>query len=229
MCDASGACEDTAREDNAREAREEARAMRTSVKSKVALLSAACVAVMVGLSTTSARADAGVGSYRVGADVGVLSLEHFPNDFGGDFVVFQFGLGEQRVTRPFVHASFAYQILEPLLIGLRAGFGVQVIDLGGLSDSTTNGVLALVPFAEYLLSSGDVRPFLGAQVGVQVTFPERGDSQATAVAGGFGGLHIFATPSFTISPTLMVDFLYRGDFERGGVAFSGLVSLEGWI
>ena len=176
--------------------------------------------------TTTASADAGQGAFRLGADVPVLSLQHFPSDFGS-VTVFQFGLWSTNLARPQLGASFGYQVIEPLIIGARAGFGVALLDAGAVDD--TQGLIAIVPFIEYMFGEGTVRPFIGAQAGFQVIFPDRSDAQAWFVGGGLGGVHIFATPGFSISPTLMLDFLYRGDAERAGFGLSGIVTLNGWI
>ncbi len=185
------------------------------------------VAAALASMTATARADAGQGAFRLGADVPVLSLQHFPGDFG-DVTIFQFGLWSTNIARPQVGLSFGYQVTDALVIGARAGFGVFVQDIGGLGDNTT-GVVALIPYLEYMFLEGNIRPFVGAEAGFQVLFPEDSDAQAWFVGGALGGVHIFATPGFSISPTLMLDFLYRGDAERAGFGLTGLVTLNGWI
>ena len=188
---------------------------------------ALALALVASLSfTTTASADAGQGAFRLGADVPVLGLQHFPGDFGS-YTTFQFGLWSTNVARPQVGASIAFQIIEPLVIGARAGFGALWTETGP-ADSTS-GVIALVPFLEYMFGDGTIRPFIGGQAGFQIFFPDGGDAQGWFVGGGLGGVHIFATPGFSISPTLMLDFLYRGDAERAGFGMTGLVTLNGWI
>lgn len=187
---------------------------------------AALAALLVSTAAVStARADAGQGAIRIGGDIPVLSVQHFPFDIGS-FTVLQFGLWSTNVARPQLGASFGYQVIEPLVIGVRAGFGVLFVDAG---SGQTTGVLALVPFLEYMFGEGTIRPFVGVEAGFQVDFPNNGDAQGAFVGGGLGGVHIFATPSFSISPTLILDFLYRGDIERAGFGVSGIVTLNGWI
>jgi len=120
-------------------------------------------------------------------------------------------------------------VLEPLVIGARVGFGVEVQEPRFGGPSFTNGLFALIPYLEYMFLEGNIRPFIGGQAGFQVIFPDGADAAGWFIGGPMGGVHIFATPSFSISPTLMFDILYRGDIDRAGYGFSGIVTLQGWI
>jgi hypothetical protein len=196
--------------------------MRTSFSNRSILLAGALVAASLSLTAPKAHADAGQGAIRLGADIGVLSLSHFPNDLGPDFVVFQFGVWSRGGL------SFGYQVIEPLIIGVRAAFSVVHVDVG-IAGSDTAGSIALSPYLEYMFGEGNVRPFIGAQAGFQIIFPDDGDAQGWFIGGPMGGVHLFVTPSFSISPTAMLDFIYRGDVERAGYSLTGLVSFSGWI
>ncbi len=200
--------------------------MRTRSVDRSVLLAAALVAASSLAAAPRAHADAGEGAIRLGADVSVLGFQHFPGDFG-DLFAFQFGLLAEEVTRPQVAASFAYQLTNDLLIGVRGGFGVALVEAGGFS--ATRGVVSLVPFFECMFGQGNLRPFIGAEAGFQLLFPDMGDAQGWFVGGPMGGVHIFATQSFTISPMAVFDFFYRGDVERAGYGLTGLVSFAGWI
>lgn len=194
------------------------------------VLSLALVAALAALGPDRASADAGPGAFRLGADVPVLVLTTFP-DVGDPY--FQFGLwGQPPVVLldgplPFVGASGAYQVTDAILIGARLGLGVAVFETA--FTDTTVGAVALLPFFEYLFLDGTIRPFIGAQAGFQVIFPEDQDARAWFIGGGMGGVHIFAADGFSISPTLFVDFLYNGALETAGIDVIAAISFEGWI
>lgn len=195
--------------------------MRTSFdRIGVFCFAAALWAVSLVLAAPEAHADARQGAIRLGADVGVLSVSHFPVDLGPDVVFFQFGVWSRG------GASFGFQLTDAIVIGARAAFSVVHVDAGA---SNTTGSIALQPFFEYMFGDGDVRPFLGAQAGFQILVPERGDAQGWFVGGPLGGVHVFLAPSLSLSPMAMLDFVYRGDAERGGYSLTALVSLSGWI
>ncbi len=86
-----------------------------------------------------------------------------------------------------------------------------------------------MPYFEYLFLSGNMRPFVGAQAGFQVFFPDSQDAQGSFIGGGLGGVHFFVTPSFSISPYVTVDFVYRGADKNAGVDAILGVSFEGWM
>jgi hypothetical protein len=184
--------------------------------------------------TTTASADAGQGAFRLSADIPVLGLNHFPDAFVE--TTFQFGLwGTSPLTIvgpiPLVGAGVGYQATDAIVIGGRLGFGVATVDsntpIG--DDDTTVGVFALLPYFEYLFGAGTIRPFIGAQAGFQVFFPDDGDANAWFIGGPLGGVHIFAADGFSISPTAFFDFIYRGADENAGFDLILAVSFEGWI
>lgn len=197
---------------------------------KSALALTAAIALSFSFAD-SANADAGAGALRLGADIGVIGLTHVPDAI--DETNFQFGIWGEDVYRPAVGVSVGFQIIEPLIIGARTGFGAFVshVDTPGPLDhqTFTSGLFALIPYVEYMFLTGNIRPFVGGELGFQLTFPDGGDTQAGFIAGALGGVHIFATPSFSISPTAFLDFIYRGADENAGFAFGGVVTLQGWI
>jgi hypothetical protein len=189
---------------------------------------------LVGALTwaSSAAAQPGTGAIRLGADVPVLTLQHFPDPDQADppDPSFAFGLWGTDLFVHQVGASVGYQLTDALVLGGRVGFGVYVVDTGGFfGGNNTTGLFSLLPFVEYMFGSGDLRPFVGGQVGFQAIFPEDADAQAWFIGGAMGGLHFFAADGFSISPTLFFDFLYRGDYERAGYDLIFAVSFEGWM
>jgi hypothetical protein len=207
---------------------------------------AAAIACSVA-ATPVARADAGQGAIRLGVDVPVFGLNDFPdanpnlvmqlgplgNPLSGAGFVNPFGVAIVSPI-PMVAASFGYQVTDALVIGARAGFGIALVHtelppgVGGDPDLNV-GALSFLPYVEYLFLSGNVRPFVGGQAGFQVIFPDTLDAQGTFIGGALGGVHIFATPSFSISPYANLDFVYRGADENAGFDLILGASFEGWI
>jgi len=171
---------------------------------------------------TSAFADAGQGGLRLGADVTVFDVYFLP-DTASDATVHA-GVLSSGLTIPSSFAVHgAYQISDQFLVGARATFGV-------FSFNTFEfGVIGLLPFAEFLLMTGDIAPFVGAHVGPSIWFPDMGDAWANVIAGGEFGVHIFLDPAFSISPAIWGNFIYQGQGERGGFEFALLVSMSGWL
>lgn len=100
------------------------------------------------------------------------------------------------------------------------------------------GIVGLLPFVEVLFSQGNVRPYLGVEVGFQLLFVEEPqpfgfdlelDTYAMFIAGGLGGVHIFLDEGFSLSPGLAVDFVYNEEINRAGYQLALLLSFEGWI
>lgn len=196
-----------------------------SIRTHLAL----ALGLTLALASGTARADAGQGAIRLSSDITVLGVQHFPDVE----TFFQFGVwpgsGASGLI-PSLGVGFAYQVTDAILIGGRAGFGVIVIDSPApLVDDFTIGAFSLVPFFEYLFMSGNIRPFVGAQAGFQAYFPSNGDAEAFFVGGGLGGVHIFAEPGFSISPTGFFNFLYYGPADRAGFELVVALSFEGWI
>ncbi len=198
------------------------------------------IAAALACSITAApvaRADAGAGAIRLGADVPVFALNDFPD--ANPSLTLQAGPWGNAFgylgPLPLVGASFGYQVTDAIVIGARAGFGIGVVHsqvdtpFGTVVNDTNVGAIGLLPYFEYLFLDGNIRPFVGAQAGFQVFWPDSGDGQGAFIGGGLGGVHIFATPSFSISPIAYLDFVYRGADRNAGVDFIIAVSFEGWM
>ncbi len=192
--------------------------MRITILPFLALVAALSITLLPG----AASADQGEGALRVGADVYVLDLSVFP-DFGDANV--QAGVLPAQLA---IGAGF--QLTSDIVLGARATFGyASSFNFGGVGFGSEYGVLSFLPYFEYMFVDGDIRPFVGAHGGVTGYFPEMGDAEAIAIAGGEFGVHLFADPAFSFSPALWVNFLYNGFIERAGFSIGLLVSLEGWL
>jgi hypothetical protein len=185
--------------------------------------------------TATANADAGQGAFRLGTDVRVLGLLHYPDALDPSI---QFGFVGTDIfldSRPQLIVHGAYQATDALLIGARLGLAYQGLDSG--AETIDAGAFGILPFFEYLFGDGNIRPFVGAEVGFQLAFVEgfgffgAGDlnTHAMFIAGGLGGVHIFLADGFSISPGAVFDFLYYGRNERAGYQLTFMLSFEGWI
>ena len=196
---------------------------------------ALALAVAASLSfTTTASADAGQGAFRLGTDVRVFGLLHYPDALDPSV---QFGFIGTDIfldARPQLIVHGAYQVTDAVLIGARVGLAYQGLDVGPTTQDV--GAFGILPFFEYLFGDGNIRPFIGAELGFQLAFLESFgigggdlDTHAMFIAGGLGGVHIFLADGFSISPGAVFDFLYYGRNERAGYQLTFVVSFEGWI
>ena len=198
---------------------------------------AACLALTTALALPDvADAQAGAGALRLGADLNVLGITHYPDpdafnspDPNVYFGIYNAAAGIETVG--FFAPSIGYMITDDLLIG--AHFGLAAVSFSGMSaDATDVGFgIHIVAAVEYLFGQGDIRPFIGGQVGPRIiATPQVGsDVEVNFVAGALGGVHIFATDGFSISPFGNFNFLYYSGYERAGYEFVLGVALEGWI
>lgn len=208
--------------------------MREIIRSAFPAALAAALACAIAPAST-ARADAGPGAFRLGSDLRVLTLLHYPEDGEVHVQAGVFGTDLFLALRPQLVVSGAYQLNDSILIGARVGFGYQELVLGPFTLDT--GVIGVLPFFEYMFGNGTVRPFVGADAGFQIAFIEEvslggsGDleAEALAIAGGLGGVHIFLADGFSLTPGVAFDFLYWGGNEWAGYQIVFFLSLEGWI
>lgn len=185
------------------------------------LLRALALGALVTLAPSPGSAQVGDGAVRIGADFEIIDLEVFPDR------VTLFGFGVNGVA---FGPSFGYQIGESIIVGSRFAFRLNVSDVAGAPDLTVDGTVAVVPYFEWMFPDPQVAPFVGAQAGVVAFFADSVDASANFVGGGFGGVHLFVTDSFSISPWGQVNFLYLGGLDdRAGFEVVALLSFEGWI
>lgn len=192
-----------------------------------------CSALLAALFATpsTAFADPGPGALRLSLEERVFGMVHYPEDGQARFRLGVFGTNLFFLEQPMLTFGLGYQATEQFLVGARLGFGYQEFSLAGNQES---GLFGVIPFGEFLFGEGDFLPFFGAQVGFQMVFYETGfggglETEAFFVAGGMGGIHIFAEDGFSVTPGIGVDFLYFSGFERAGWQVIATIALEGWI
>lgn len=198
---------------------------------------ALAICALVGLSSwsASARADDVPGAVRIGADLHVLNVRHYPDfdvpdppDPTVQIGVYNAvgGIEEYMYFAP----QLGFLVTDSLVIGLHVGLGVM-----SFLGSDPGFGIHIVPFLEYLFGTGEdsVRPFIGAQVGPRIfALPDTGFADnvfVSLIAGGLGGVHVFLDPAFSVSPFIGVDFIYNSAIERAAYEILLGISLEGWV
>lgn len=188
------------------------------------------LAVLVGGGTLAAAdAHAQAGAVRLGADLSVLTVSHYPTPdmaFDSDpSVIFGFYNSVAGAENFLLFApQLGYAVTDDLLIGAHVGFaGASFV------GSDVGFGFHLVPFVEYLLGGDDLRPFVGAEVGPRFISLPSSDAAVTLVAGAYGGVHLFTGDSFSVSPYVRADFLYNSASERAGYEIVLGVSVHGWM
>ncbi|MEC7520067.1 MAG: hypothetical protein VYE22_09395 [Myxococcota bacterium] len=188
----------------------------SSTRAAVAALGAAILLAFAA----PASAQPSEGQFRLHNDNTVVGISFFPDVVG----VYQVGLTPSQLG-----FGASYMVLENLAIGARTSFGFVLVDPAAPGDSIA-GQISLLPFVEAVLPMGEtMAAFVGGQLGFVADFPDVRDPYASLTAGAFGGIHIFASDSFSISPFGQLNFLYRGDAERAGFQIVLGFSLVGWI
>lgn len=193
------------------------------------LLLAALLVGAGSFAPSDAHAQAGAGAVRLGADLSVLTVSHYPApDLPIDTdpsVIFGFYNSVAGFENVFLFApQLGYAVTDDLLVGTHVGFA-----LASFAGSDVGFGFHLVPFLEYMFGGGGVRPFVGAEVGPRFITVPGSDASVTLVAGGYGGVHVFAGDSFSVSPFARVDFLYNSANERAGYEIVLGVSVHGWM
>lgn len=176
----------------------------------------------------SAQQRPGAGTVRLSLDAQVVGLQAFPDRL----TVFTLGVGGRGLG-----PGFGYAITDMFLIGARTAFGMTYVDPDGVGDNLS-GSIALLPYFEVVFGSSGIVPFVGAQVGFGVFFPDGGDPAGSFTAGAYGGLHAFLADNFSLSPFIELNFLFNeARFasvgvpldDRAGFGMAVGVSLMGWI
>lgn len=181
-----------------------------------------------------AEADAqqrpGEGTVRLSLDSQIVGLGLYPD------AVTAFGLG---VAGRGLGPGFGYGITDDILIGARTALGMTYYDPNSPGD-TLSGSVALLPYFEIVFGSEGLVPFVGAQAGFGLFFPDGGDVIGSFTGGAYGGLHVMLTESFSFSPFVELNFVYGNTNdvllfglgltnERGGFSMALGFSLQGWI
>ena len=179
-------------------------------------------AIVAAISMTAPRAEAqrpGAGSIQLHLDAQILDLQVFPDRYN------QVSLGVGGAS---LGPGIVYQVADGIIIGTRAAFGFTLIDPVTPGDSVA-GSIALLPYLEFVFGQDQIAPFVDVHAGFQAIFPDGFDPWANVIVGARGGVHIFATDSFSVSPWGMLNFLYDGGIERAGFELAAGFSLVGWI
>lgn len=88
--------------------------------------------------------------------------------------------------------GIGYAIDENLVVG--GNLVLNHRDGGGDNDGVL--MIGLMPYLEYLLGDGDVRPFIGGSLILQMTSAENTSLTSLGLAG-IGGVHIFLNDGFS--------------------------------
>jgi hypothetical protein len=142
------------------------------------------------------------------------------------------------------------------LLGVRLGFAPSdsvVLDARLLQGRTTvsfdndssrpqaeSTFFSVLPSLEFLLATGEsVRPFISGTLGYRAGSTSVGGEEtgnySDVVYGASGGIHVFATPSFSIAFAVSALGLSGSgkegtlDYDQSGSLFSLMVGLNGWI
>lgn len=193
-----------------------------------------------GEYTTERPRRGGAGRLRLSGEFSLLGFQYFPDARGVAYPQFRFNFGPVgstiTVATQYDYAlSAGYQLTDDIVLGARVNFGFYFLDTNlvpPLDDDFAVGTLGLLPFFEYMFLRGDIRPFVGAQAGFTAFFAEDTSQINDAVIvrlGGTGGVHLFATDSFSVTPWAMLSFLYNSGNEAAGFELLFMLSLDGWL
>jgi hypothetical protein len=179
--------------------------------------------LLTALSSGKAEAQSQEGQVRLGGDVGVFSGVWFPER---DFASVSFGIFGG------FGPSIGFALSEAIIIGGRLNLGGTwtETDTGIGSVDTFNGSLSVLPYFEFnIVGDNVIQPFFGAEVGYNWQFGDGIDDDGRFVVGGLGGIHIFATQDFSISPTGRVGFQYDFFVEDAALYWAVGIQVLGWI
>lgn len=195
---------------------------------------------LLGLLLASAPAIAGAqelrGAHRLSLDGTIFTSESAKVTVGGDTLTYSasslglFGAG--------LGAGYHYGVGSSVLLGAHVATARSAVEIQGTKAEQSS--LWLMPEVSILLTDrGAVRPFLTAGVGLaQSSSASDGRTLWTwtsLAAGATGGVHLFATPTFSIDPHVGAFYTSgSGDFGGDGVQRTSVVllagvSLSGWL
>lgn len=129
--------------------------------------------------------------------------------------------------------GIGYGITEQLILG--GNFVLQHRD--GEGDNDGEFRLSLLPYLEFMLGEGSVRPFVGGVLIFALTSRENFSATSFGL-GGLGGVHIFLTDSFSLDVSGRLYFTANntsretgmGDVDSSSttVGLLVLVGVSGW-
>jgi hypothetical protein len=159
-------------------------------------------------------------SVRIGLGIPALSVTHFPSP---DTTTVTYGL------YPVTFGAFVgFQITREI------GLGIIVLGGGRYDDTPVDDehfvYFAAVPRFDYLfMPHGPVAPYLGVEVGAEVSGDTDLDLTDIFRTGGFFGLHFFAETEFSIDVELAANFIYNIDADIAGIRGVLYISTTGWL
>jgi hypothetical protein len=168
---------------------------------------------------------------RLGADITVFDGLWFPDS---DTAAVSFGIlggqvGGALVGLGGLGPSIAYSITDAIIIGARVEIGGTWFDDGAGGDSFI-GHLGFLPFFEFnIVGDSAIQPFFGAELGYDYFFGDIFNDDGRFLAGGIGGVHIFATSDFSISPTGHLGFAYNFNNDQAALTWGITLQFLGWI
>jgi hypothetical protein len=194
------------------------------------------VAVLVGMSWLAgdvAAAQGGAGAFRLGLHGGFYTSQSATADGSDDaLTITSAGVGAAALGVDLGYAAGDY-----IVIGGRVFWQTQSISVGS-TDLGSQSFVSILPYVEATLSPGSrIRPAFGGTLAYasRSTESEDGDGSSFSALGfgAYGGVHFFATETFSISPLLMIAYV-SGSSDPGGADASEIdvffvVELAGWI
>lgn len=177
--------------------------------------------LLTTLGSSRAEAQSQEGQFRLGADVTVFDGFYYP-----DFEVGSVGFGILGGFGP----SIGFALTEAIVIGGRVNVGGRWVDTGIGGGEAFQGSFTILPYFEFNFVGGDlIQPFVGAEAGYTFSYGDGIDDSGGFLAGALGGIHIFATQDFTISPTGRLGFIYDFDSDYAGLTWGVGVQFLGWM
>lgn len=186
------------------------------------------VLALLVVDATDARAQGNPGSVRVGLQSSFYASDAVTVELDGeedDFTRRRVGIGGLGLG-----ASLGFAIGEYVVLGARVGYDSQTIDSGSSSSETTiSSHLALGNVEAVLMPGSRTRPMFMGLLGLIGSTTTVGTSELTfsGFAFGFGGgVHLFATETFSITPSLSFIWSSGSADLRGEDEFGDSVSTE---
>lgn len=139
----------------------------------------------------------------------------------------------------------AYGVSDNILLGTHLDLIHRSVSADGGSSRDSLGFAANL-FASYVAGTGDVRPFIGPLLGIEMVDTDQGSSTTKEHLFTFNaqlGLHAFATSSFSIDPSLVAGYGVGGgslevadgfggtgiDYDLSGFSIGLRLGVSGWI
>jgi hypothetical protein len=183
------------------------------------------------------RAESVEGRVRLGFEGGVVGYQSVTAK--GDGVDASMSDASFSLASTSFGPGVSYGIDDTWMIGARASFITRTMSWQNdvVPEATSSG-LGLYVSAEYLLGEGSVRPFVGPLAGIESTSASSGGAKASAsnlLLGVQGGLHAFATSSFSIDPSVLLAYTTGStgpedhSLDVSGFTIGLRLAMSGWL